>query len=125
VVWDTRSWQKYRVWEAVEVFGDSAFTSDSRLLVAGGAGTASIRSVEQGAGVDTVLEVDPLRLEDVAVGTSDNGRTIVTFTESTGVRRWNIAAERLLDQACTVAGRNLSRQEWDQVLPDRRRTCTE
>lgn len=51
----------------------------------------------------------------------------MTFTESTGVRRWNIAAERLLDQACTVAGRNLSRQEWDQVLPDRRyqRTCTE
>jgi hypothetical protein len=42
VVWDTRSWQKYRVWEADEVFGDSAFTSDSRLLVAGGAGTASI-----------------------------------------------------------------------------------
>ena len=90
-------------------------------------GTASIRSVEQDAGVDTILEVDPLRLEDVLVATSDDGRTIVTVTESTGVRTWNIAPERLLDHACTVAGRNLTREEWRDVLPDRpyQRTCPE
>jgi WD40 repeat protein len=126
VVWDTRSWQMYRAWEAVENFGDPIFTSDSRLLVAGGAGTASIRSVEQGASGDTILEADPQGLEDVAVGASD-GSTIVSFTEGTGVRIWNIAPERLLEHACMVAGRNLTHQEWDDVLPDRpyERTCPE
>jgi hypothetical protein len=88
-------------------------------------GTASIRSVEQGAGVDTILGVDPLRLEDVAVATSDDGRTIVTFTEGTGVRKWNIAPERVLEHACAVAGRNLTREEWRNALRDRpyERTC--
>jgi WD40 repeat protein len=126
VVWDARSWQMYRAWEAVEDFGDPVFTSDSRLLVAGGAGTASIRSVEQDVGGDTILEVDPRGIEDVAVGTSD-GSTIVTFTEGTGVRKWNIAPERLLEHACKVVGRNLTQQEWDDVLPDRpyERTCPE
>jgi hypothetical protein len=61
------------------------------------------------------------------VGTSDNGRTIVTFTESTGVGMWSIEPQRLLEQACMVAGRNLTRQELDDALPDRpyQRTCSE
>ena len=59
------------------------------------------------------------------MGTTDD-RTIVTFTESTGVRKWNIAPERLLDM-WMVAGRNLTRQEWNQVLPGQpyQRTCPE
>jgi hypothetical protein len=125
-VWDTRSWQKYRILEAAEDFAGPVWTSDSRLLVAGCTGTASIRSLDRGAGRGTILDVDPQRLEEVEVGTSD-GHTIVTFTTSTGVRKWNIAPERLLEQACMVAGRNLTRQEWDDVLPGRpyQRTCLE
>jgi hypothetical protein len=74
------------------------------------------------------LDVDPLRPEAaVSVGTRDDGRTLVTFTERTGVRTWTVEPQRLLEHACAVAGRNLTQREWADVLPDRpyERTCRE
>lgn len=128
VVWDARSWQQHSTREAVAGFavGSLGFTPDSELLIVGGAGTASIWSVEQLANGGARLDVDPLRPEtDVRVGIRDGGDTVVTFTEGTGVRVWAIAPDRLLEHACMVAGRNLTRDEWNAVLPDRpyERTC--
>jgi WD40 repeat protein len=130
VVWDTRSWQILSTWDAASGFGiDSLlFTPDSEFLITGAASTASMWSVEQGAGGGVRLDVDPLRPEAaVAVGTRDEGRTLVTFTEGTGVRTWTVEPQRLLEHACTVVGRNLTQEEWDEVLPDRpyERTCHE
>jgi WD40 repeat protein len=105
VVWDTRSWQVHSV---LEVDGSLVFAPDSRILFADGA----IWSVE-GASLGAIPDVDS------SVGISDDGSTVVTFTEGTGVRKWIIAPERLLEHACMVAGRNLTQQEWDDVLPDR------
>lgn len=122
ILWDARSWQQHSTREAVAGFavGSLGFTPDSELLIVGGAGTASIWSVEQSANGGARLDVDPLRPEaDVSVGTRDGGRTVVTFTEGTGVREWTIASERLLEHACTVAGRNLTQEEWDRLLPHR------
>jgi hypothetical protein len=76
--------------------------------------------MEQPTSAGARLDVDPLRPEaNVRVGTRDDGRTLVTFTEGTGVREWSIAPERLLEHACAVAGRNLTQDEWNEVLPHR------
>ncbi|HET6685335.1 MAG TPA: WD40 repeat domain-containing protein, partial [Jiangellaceae bacterium] len=131
VVWDTRSWQRHGMWDAGQGFGiDSlAFTPDSQLLITGAASSASMWIVEQGASAGVTLDVDPLRRPEavVAVGARDEGRTLVTVTEGTGVRAWTVEPQRLLEHACTVVGRNLTQEEWDEVLPDRpyERTCRE
>jgi WD40 repeat protein len=127
-LWDTRTWRVRSTWEpslgAESAF--LAFTPDSRTLVSGGAGTASIWSEEQGTSGGATLEVDPLRSgADVSVGTQDEGRTVVTVTTGTGVRLWSVEPQRLLERACLVAKRNLTREEWREVLPNRsyERTC--
>ena len=127
VVWDARTWRQHGTWAAVPGFGiDSmVFTPDSDFLVTGGAGQAAIWNVEQGASGGVKLDVDPSRPDtDVLVGVRDD-RTLVTFTDGTGMREWDVAPDGLLEHACTVVGRNLTQQEWSDVLPDRPyvRTC--
>jgi WD40 repeat protein len=128
MVWDTRSWQMHSTWDAASGFGPFSlvFTPDSEFLISGAAGRASMWSVEQGASEGVNLDVDPLQPEAaVAVGSRDGGRTLVTFTDGTGVREWTVEPQRLLEHACGVVGRNLTQEEWSEVLPDRpyERTC--
>ena len=42
-----------------------------------------------------------------------------------GILRWNLRIDELLDLACRLAGRNLTKDEWQQFLPGReyRQTC--
>jgi WD40 repeat protein len=56
----------------------------------------------------------------------DGGELAVTDT--TGVAIWDLDPEHLRDAACTLAGRNLTRTEWDTYLADLgefRPTCPE
>jgi WD40 repeat protein len=110
VIWDTRSWTVHSVMEAD---GSLVFSPDSRILFANGA----IWSID-GDLLGSISGVDS------PVGISADGSTLVTFTER-GVRSWSIAPDRLLEHACTVAGRNLTQREWSDALPDRpyERTC--
>jgi WD40 repeat protein len=129
VVWDTRMWQQHSTWEASVGAGvrSLVFTPDSDFIVAGGTGTAAIWNVA-GSGEGVRLDVDPIRPDtQVVVGIKDDGQALVTFTEGTGVREWTVEPGRLLEHACVVAGRNLTQQEWADVLPDRpyERTCRE
>ncbi|HSK56802.1 MAG TPA: hypothetical protein VK908_16230 [Jiangellales bacterium] len=81
--------------------------------------------MQEGAKGGVQLEVDPSRRDAyVLVGVRDDG-TLVTFSEGTGVREWDVTPEGLLVHACTLVGRNLTQQEWADVLPDRtyERTC--
>jgi WD40 repeat protein len=112
VIWDTRSWDVHSVMEAD---GSLVFSPDSRILFADGA----IWSID-GDLLGSISGVDS------SVGISDDGSTMVTFTER-GIRSWNIAPDRLLEHSCTVAGRNLTQPEWSNVLPDRQyeRTCSD
>ncbi|HSK27055.1 MAG TPA: BTAD domain-containing putative transcriptional regulator, partial [Jiangellales bacterium] len=126
-VWDTGTWEQHTSWEAVPGFvvDSMVFTPDSDFLVTGGAGKAAIWDVHEGAKGGVQLEVDPSRRDArVLVGVRDDG-TLVTFSTGTGVLEWDIAPERLLEHACTLVGRNLTKQEWADVLPDRgyERTC--
>jgi DNA-binding SARP family transcriptional activator/WD40 repeat protein len=130
MIWNTRTWQQHNTWEAVSGFGiDSmVFTPDSDFLITGGAGQAAIWNVDKGASGGVRLDVDPSRTDaSVLVGVRDDGRTLVTYTEGTGVREWDVSPEGLLEQACAVVGRNLTQAEWEDVLPDRsyERTCPE
>jgi hypothetical protein len=45
-----------------------------------------------------------------------------------GLAIWNLEPDRLADAACRIAGRNLTRAEWDAYLGDvgaYRATCPE
>lgn len=127
VVWDTETWDVHGTWAAVPGGGvDSlAFTADSRAVVAAGAGTASIWPLDRGAAGMT-MDLSATRSgSDVAVAALDAGRTVVTFTEDEGVQLWDISERALLEHACAVAGRNLTPDEWSEVLPSipYARTC--
>jgi DNA-binding SARP family transcriptional activator/WD40 repeat protein len=129
MVWDTRTWEQHTMWEAVPGFSlatiSMVFTPNSDFLVTGGAGEAAIWNVEQGASGGARLEVDPTRRDaQVLVAVRDDG-TLITFTEGTGVRRWDVSPEGLLEHACALVGRNLTQEEWSDILPHRpyERTC--
>ncbi len=131
-VWDARTWKQHKMWDTVAGFTfdgiSMVFTPDSDFLVTGGGGQASIWNVEQGASGGVQLEVDPGAPDGrVWVGVRDDGRTLVTFTGGTGVREWDVSSERLLEHACALVARNLTQEEWDDVLPDRpyQRTCSQ
>ena len=116
--------------EGVFGFDTLVFTPDSRFLVSRGEDVAEVTSVEDASAGELLdvaamvdvetMDVEPLGADAaVYVGASDNGCSIVTFTESTGARMWSVEPERLLDHVCTVAGRNLTQEEWEDLLPDR------
>jgi len=121
VVWDTATWDVARTWVAVQGgrVDSLAFTPDSSSVVAGGAGTASVWSVDPRAPAGMTLPLSALPSQsDVAVATLDGGRTVVTLTNDKGVQRWEISPQALLEHACDVAGRNLTRDEWRTALPN-------
>jgi WD40 repeat protein len=120
VVWDTRSWKVRRSWVAVQGGGvDSlVFTPDSSAVVAGGAGTASIWPVDPAEGSGITLDGSATASgAEVAVAPLDGGATVVTLTEDDGVQLWDISPQAVLEHACDVANRDLTRTEWAEVLP--------
>jgi WD40 repeat protein len=119
VVWDTRTYDVHRTWVAVQGGGvDSlVFMPDSRAVVAGGAGTASVRHLGPGAAAGMTLDLGASSRADVEVAVRDEGRTVVTLTEDRGVQLWPVSPAVLLDQACDVAGRDLTPAEWSAALP--------
>jgi WD40 repeat protein len=129
VVHDTRSWAVEHDLEVVRGGGVDAlvFSPDSSTLVVGGAGTASVVDLDDRAPSVQSFDVDPLRTgAGVSVGVRDGGRTVATVTSSTQVMLWDVDPEDLLAQACRVAGRDLTAEEWDRALPGRTvpRTCS-
>jgi WD40 repeat protein len=121
VVWDTATWDVARTWVAVQGgrVDSLAFTPDSRSVVAGGAGTASVWSVDPRTPAGMTLPLSALPSQsDVAVSTLDEGQTVVTLTNDKGVQLWAFSPQALLDHACDLAGRNLTPDEWSTALPN-------
>ena len=50
--------------------------------------------------------------------TQDGERLFVVYATGAGYR-WDVGGSVWQEQACSVAGRNLGREEWEQFLPDR------
>jgi hypothetical protein len=91
---------------------------ERRLLAVGLAG--EIRIVDMATRSFLGGEID-LRLgrERLSVGTviSDDGEQIATSTPL-GIVVWDLAPDALLASACTVAGRDLTEQEWQDHIGD-------
>jgi WD40 repeat protein len=121
VVWDTRTWDEQASWRVSGGAVQSlAFTADSRSLVVGGGGAASIRDVANPRVPLATVDLDPLRTEaHVSVASREDGRVLVTHTDHSGLQLWRIGAAAMLTHACRVAGRDLTEEEWAAGLPDR------
>jgi WD40 repeat protein len=56
---------------------------------------------------------------------SPDGNWLATGSWDTTARLWNMSIEYLLKKACSVVGRNFTREEWGDYFPNQeyRKTC--
>jgi WD40 repeat protein len=57
---------------------------------------------------------------DLAAAFVDGGARLVTLDDDGGGKLWDIQPRSWAQRACQVAGRTLTRAEWDDALPERR-----
>ncbi|TCC47610.1 hypothetical protein E0H75_22865 [Kribbella capetownensis] len=102
------------------------FSADGTRLVSGAAdGTVTVwnaRTLDDLLTVATSTEADPIP----ATARFARGGEVISIPSHDGkVYQWNITSAHTLAQACTMAGRNLTSDEWKQTFPDRpyQQTC--
>jgi WD40 repeat protein len=61
----------------------------------------------------------PVAGRPVAASFTPDGRSVVVVSDTGAGWVWNVDPSHWLEQACTVAGRSLTPQEWQEFLPDR------
>ncbi|MGK3984867.1 AAA-like domain-containing protein [Sorangium sp. So ce136] len=102
-----------------------AFSSDSaRIVAVSSDGIARVLPVD-GQGEAITLRAEGVTLTD-AVFSPDATRVVAAANDG-AARVFSIAAEPLIARACAYAGRNFTREEWAQLMPDitYRATCDE
>ncbi len=94
------------------------FAPDGKTIATGGSdGTVRLLDVAKRAQVGAALPgLDNIHAN--AGFTPDGERLFVVYSTGAGYR-WDVEASVWQKQACLVAGRNLSREEWEQFLPAR------
>ena len=94
------------------------FAPDGKTIATGGSdGTVRLLDVGKRAQVGAALPgLD--NIHGNASFTPDGERLFVVYSTGEGFR-WDVEASVWQKQACSLAGRNLSREEWEQFLPDR------
>ena len=100
-----------------------AFSPDGDRLVTSSQGTVELWDVRRRQRIVRVTPGDPG--PPLFAWFADDGRTVVAADDRGGI--WSIPSEpdAWVDGACAIAGRNLTRTEWDDLLPTHpyRRTC--
>ena len=118
-LWDVRTGRLVRKLEqgSAGVLGLD-FSPDGRLLaVAGQRPVASLWDVATGARIGPTLTAGDRRTQiDLA---PDGHRLLVTHADGRGAV-WNVDPRSWAKRACAVAGRTLTRKEWEEFLPGRR-----
>jgi WD40 repeat protein len=100
------------------------FSPDDRTLVSGSAdGTARLWDVGTRRPLGTALEIMPDSY--VATAFSRSGSHLFAVPSDGDAVRWDVRPEAWKRHACVVGGRDLTRTEWNEILPDRayRRVC--
>ncbi len=105
-----------------------AVDPSGRTLVAGGTdGAMWLFDLGTRTQIGTPLGADPnTTTAAVFAGPADTTPVTVAFPNAglalTALTRWNLSAGFLAARACAVARRNLTRLEWEQILPNLRYT---
>ena len=60
-----------------------------------------------------------------AIALSSDGRQLFVLRDSGDAERWEVDPDAWSEYACRVAGRELTRAEWSEFVPDQdyRRVC--
>ena len=95
-----------------------AFSPNSRTLATGNAdGTVSLWDVKSRQAFGTPLPGGP-HSTAVPLFTRD-GTHLIAAHDNGHAHRWDIRPQSLARQACKIAGRSLTRAEWQEFLPGR------
>jgi WD40 repeat protein/DNA-binding SARP family transcriptional activator len=96
---------------------DTISRDDRTLATSGGDGTVRLWDIESEQAIGAPLPGLPGH-QVVGLLTPD-GNAVIAGYDTGQAYRWDLRPESLLRQACTVAGRTLTRVEWDEFLPGR------
>ena len=117
VAWRVGSWT--RAWTANAVTnaptGFISFSPDGQLLsTSGGDGKLLLLDATTGEEIGT-----PVATNAMAAAFAPDGDSLLILDGATGVHRWDVDSRSWVRRACSIAGRNLTSDEWQRYLPGR------
>jgi DNA-binding SARP family transcriptional activator/class 3 adenylate cyclase len=90
---------------------------NTRMLVVTGGGAAHVYDVGSTRQIGRTLRVDlDANVRQVGASLRPDGRQLAVAAEH-GVQLWDLDPETWRNAACRLAGRNLTREEWESYIP--------